>query len=187
MRRLNFLGFNMALAVVLSSSSVLAADGKDAKGDDLPADSNWFTRMFAPTEKPAAKKKVSGANKGSAKKPDQSAKPDPEKEQEQKLLQREQAAYLRRSAVCNQLKEVALRNNDFALSQKAEQLEAQAFAVYNKRIARLKASNAVYQPDQAALDIPSSPGTPRLTASTSNSSRASKTTAEGIETKEEKP
>jgi hypothetical protein len=187
MRRLKFLGWEMALAVILSSVfAVRPAYAQDSKSKE--ADSQgWLSDLFGSKEKPVAKKKPAGKNKDAAKEPDSSAKSNKEKDEESLLLKREQAAYLRRLAVCDRLREVAVSNNDFALSQTAEKLEAQALAVYNRHIAHLKASTVVYQPDQAALDTPSSPETRRSAPSSSKPSAAGKTFTERSEAREEKP
>jgi hypothetical protein len=178
----------MTLAVMLiSANAVLSADGKDgeAKGDDSPAgDSNWFHWSLWQKEKSPPKKKATGGDKDAGTKQEQAGKPDKEKQDEQAKLKREQAVYLRRLAVCDRLREVALRTNGETLSQKADQLEAQALAVYNKRIARFKASNAVYQADEAALDKAPSRQTNH---SASLSTPASQTTISLSEPREEKP
>jgi hypothetical protein len=183
MRRRRFLRLNLTLAMILISvQATLAADAKDS--DAQAGNSNWFAQMFGPKENTPPKKKAAAPDKDALKKQEQAAKSAKEKQDEQAMLKREQAAYLRRLAVCAQLKEVALKNNDFALTQKAEQLEDRALAVYNKRIARLKASSAAYQADEPALDMSPSRQPSR---STSPSSRGSQATIGLIEPKEEKP
>lgn len=47
--------------------------------------------------------------------------------------QKEQNAYFRRLEVCNKLMEVAIQNNDAAMLRQIEQLEAEAFEIYQKR------------------------------------------------------
>ena len=54
-------------------------------------------------------------------------------------LKRDQAEYLRRLAVCDQLREVALKNNDENLSRQADELQAQAWTIYSKHVASLPA------------------------------------------------
>ncbi len=188
MRGLRFLGLNMTLVVMLlSTNAVRSADGKNSetKGDDSPAgNSTWFNWSLRQKEKSPAKKKATGGDKDAGKKQEQAGKPDKEKEDEKTKLKREQAAYLRRLAVCDRLREVALKTNDETLSQKAEQLEAQALAVYDKRIARFKASNAVYQSDEAALDKAPSR---QANHSAPLSTPASQTTISLVEPREEKP
>ena len=56
------------------------------------------------------------------------------------LIKHEQAEYLRRLAVCDQLREVALKNNDESLNRQADDLQAQAWAVYSKHIASFSGS-----------------------------------------------
>jgi hypothetical protein len=56
-------------------------------------------------------------------------------EKEMAEVKREQAAYLRRLAVCDQMRDIALKNNDEKLNRQADELQAQAWAIYSKRIA----------------------------------------------------
>jgi hypothetical protein len=68
------------------------------------------------------------------------AKEPSKREKEMADIKREQAAYFRRLAVCDQLRDVALKNNDENLRRQAEELEAQASAIYFKQTAHLPAS-----------------------------------------------
>lgn len=52
-------------------------------------------------------------------------------------LQAEQDAYLRRLTVCSELRRVAAETNNDSLARQADELERQAAAVYNQRVAAL--------------------------------------------------
>lgn len=52
-------------------------------------------------------------------------------------LRAEQEAYLRRVSVCTELRRVALERNDESLARQADELERQAAALYNARVAGL--------------------------------------------------
>jgi hypothetical protein len=55
-------------------------------------------------------------------------------------LRAEQDAYLRRVTVCTELRRVAAENGDKALERQADELERQATALYNARVAGLGVS-----------------------------------------------
>jgi hypothetical protein len=65
--------------------------------------------------------------------------------------QRERRNYLRRLAVCAELKEIASRTNDLELERKIEQLEERAFAVYNLRTGNPQPP-ASFDPDDDKTD-----------------------------------
>jgi hypothetical protein len=74
-------------------------------------------------------------------------------------LRAEQEAYLRRLTVCSELKRVAVETNDDALGRQADELERQATALYNARVAalgvpRVKAPLPEPTPAAVALDDP---------------------------------
>jgi hypothetical protein len=55
-------------------------------------------------------------------------------------LRAEQDAYLRRVSVCTELRRVAMERGDDALARQADELERQAGALYNARVAGLGVS-----------------------------------------------
>jgi len=90
-------------------------------------------------------------------------------------LRAEQEAYLRRVSVCTELRRVALERNDDSLARQADELERQAAALYNARVAGLGVARVKAPlPDPVAgrnplfgpLDEPASPADKarRLTA-----------------------
>jgi hypothetical protein len=58
-------------------------------------------------------------------------------EKERAEVKREQADYLRRLAACDQLREIAIKNNDENLNRQADELQAQAWTIYTKHIAAM--------------------------------------------------
>jgi hypothetical protein len=79
-------------------------------------------------------------------------KPTPVVDEAAAVRSREETAYLRRVAVCDRLKQVALQNNDQELVKMAEQLEERAWVVYSQRTAQLPASHADFDLDERILE-----------------------------------
>jgi hypothetical protein len=99
-------------------------------------------RLENATAKKSARSK-SDSNKTEVKKPVDSAPKEPNAhEKEMAEVKREQAAYLRRLAVCDQLRDIALKNNDDNLNRQADELQAQAWAIYSKHVASFSAGKA---------------------------------------------
>jgi len=85
-----------------------------------------------------AARKQNNRVKSDSKKTDEAVIQEPSKhDQEVAALKREQAEYLRRLAVCDQLREVALKNNDDSLNRQADELQNQAWTIYSKHVASL--------------------------------------------------
>lgn len=78
-------------------------------------------------------------------------------------LRSEQDAWLRRISVCTELRRVALERGDDALARQADELERQATALYNARVAGLGAPKPKVPPSDIGvnslmtLDAPGSP------------------------------
>jgi hypothetical protein len=68
-------------------------------------------------------------------------------------LRAEQDAYLRRVSVCTELRRVAIERGDDTLARQADELERQAAALYNARVAGLGVSRV-----KSPLPEPSGPG-----------------------------
>jgi hypothetical protein len=85
----------------------------------------------------------SDSNKGEVKNQIEPAPKEPSpQEKELAEVKREQAAYLRRLAVCDQMREIAIKNNDDNLNRQADELQAQAWAIYSKHTVSLSTGNA---------------------------------------------
>jgi hypothetical protein len=150
MRRLGVGGLAAALLIGWAAT-VLAATGDTTDDSDAkPAAkqtsggswfSNWFGMGSAPAKKPD-------------KKPAKPAKPKPAAglDSAASIRDREEAALLRRMAVCDKLKQIAVQNNDDALAKLADQLEQRAEAVYYQRINPLPASQAEPLPEEPVVE-----------------------------------
>ena len=145
---------------VLVMGTCIRADGptKDSgpngQSDQSPG---WFARLFAddnqgPPWRVKAKKQKDrlekerldneaakkAATKSADRKSNESeAKEAGKREQEAAAIKHEQAEYLRRLAVCDQLREIALKNNDEGLNHQTDDLQSQAWAIYSKHVASI--------------------------------------------------
>lgn len=167
MRKLETLG--LALLGTFALGTIAWADGPTkgdpGLGGQADQSPSWIARFFAdddqgPPWRVKAKKqkdrfekerlenesankavrKQSDRNRAETKKPNESdAKETAKRDQETAAVKREQADYLRRLAVCDQLREIALKNNDENLNRQADDLQAQAWAVYSKHVACISA------------------------------------------------
>ena len=165
MRKLETWG--LALVGTFALGTIAWADGptKGDSGPGGQADQSpsWIARFFAdddqgPPWRVKAKKqkdrfekerlenesankavrKPSDRNRAETKKSNElDAKETGKRDQETVAVKREQADYLRRLAVCDQLREIALKNNDDNLNRQADDLQAQAWAVYSKHVASI--------------------------------------------------
>ena len=165
MRKLETWG--LALVGTFALGTIAWADGptKGDSGPLVQADQSpsWIARFFAdddqgPPWRVKAKKqkdrfekerlenesankavrKQSDRNRAETKKSNElDAKETGKRDQETAAVKREQADYLRRLAVCDQLREIALKNNDDNLNRQADDLQAQAWAVYSKHVASI--------------------------------------------------
>jgi len=102
-------------AVVMALSAAASAE---------PPKRSWYSRLipFRKADKPAADQ--------ARDKPAEAAKLS---ESPAARLAREKADWLRRSAVCAQLHDIALETNDEQLRRWAEDLDARAYQIYVKR------------------------------------------------------
>jgi hypothetical protein len=64
---------------------------------------------------------------------------------------REEAAFFRRQAVCDELRAVALQTNDETLYRQADELEKRAYALYVKRVGNRAASAGAFESDEQTL------------------------------------
>jgi hypothetical protein len=169
MRKLRALGLGLTLLGASAMGMKAWADGpaKGDSGPALEDEKSpsWIVRFFSDDDQgPAWRRKAkrqkdrlekekleneeakkaahkqSNRAKSDSKKSDEAGIQEPSKhDQEVAALKREQAEYLRRLAVCDQLREVALRNNDDSLNHQADELQAQAWTIYSKHVASLSA------------------------------------------------
>lgn len=117
------------------SAALAAGAGAPAVAADPPTQTTVFAKLFGPAKpKPAGPAVRSGpvtpmrpATVTAPLAPDVLAD----------ALRAEQDAYLRRLSVCSELRLVGAETNNDALIRQADELERQAAAVYNQRVAAL--------------------------------------------------
>jgi hypothetical protein len=156
-------GFGAAvLAGLLLSAVALAGDPPQ---DDSSSSSSstwggsmhsagWFKGMFGTQEKKKEPQSEPAprADKAPAKNLAPAPKPAAQASRAASERGQEQAALLRRLAVCDQLKLIAYQTKDDALLHRAEQLEDRAQSLYNQRIAHLPASKALVPPNNPSAE-----------------------------------
>jgi hypothetical protein len=132
-------------AAVLTAAVALGVWTGDAPAQPPPMSGKpgeapgLFGKMFGVPAKPAPKREATPRGEAAR--------------QSDAQLQEELAAYYRRLAVCDRMREIAQESSDEALRAKAEGLEAQAFTLYQQRIAHLPASRVDKPRDpEATLD-----------------------------------
>lgn len=132
--------------VVLLGFGVCAVDAADREGrgraQKTPPEkeskwgwvnpANWFGSKEKPKEKAADAKRGKAGKKDAAAGEDLAPLPTPADEARGRR-NREEADLLRRLAVCDQLREVALRNDDHTLLQRVDELADRVFVVYTQR------------------------------------------------------
>lgn len=149
----------LALGTCTRADGPAKDSGPNGQTDQSPG---WFARLFSddnqgPPWRVKAKKqkdrlekerldnetaKKAAAKSGDRKSNESEAKEAGKREQEAAAIKHEQAEYLRRLAVCDQLREVALKGNDESLNRQADDLQAQAWAIYSKRVASISGGKA---------------------------------------------
>jgi hypothetical protein len=150
MNRIRVWGLSAALAVGMAGSAVAA---------DPPAEKpSLMKRMFGPSpKKPGPTVPQRPITISAPLPPDQLAE----------ALRAEQDAYLRRVSVCTELRRVAVERGDEPLARQADELERQAGAVYNARVAALgvsKTKSPLPEPTVASGDMRRDPITGRTAA-----------------------
>jgi hypothetical protein len=140
-------GMAAALCVALTLATARADDGDSGDLRSMPpATPSWWSGMFASKEAAAPPKKL----------PPAEAPPPPPQvvtSNPAMVLEREQAAFIRRTQVCDELLEIAERKGDEALREQVYQLMDKAWAVYQQRTA----GSAARSGDAAALIRPVQP------------------------------
>jgi hypothetical protein len=157
MRKLGTWGLEVALLVALTAAVAFAGEGagksrRFGSGEGLIG--KWFSsREAEPAPKPQPKPKKKGEKDPA---PEEAVKPPPNLAEERA---REEAALLRRLAVCDKLMDIAIRTNDAELLRRAEQLDERARMTYSERTAHLPTSRPVFHSDEQVLDKHLGPGT----------------------------
>jgi hypothetical protein len=121
------------------SAALAAGTGVPAVAADLPAapprqQTTLFNKLFGPSKpKPGP---VARGSAGAPTRPPTVTAPLPA-EVVAGALRAEQDAWERRMSVCLKLRQVAVETNDEALQRQVDELERQATALYNSRVAAL--------------------------------------------------
>jgi len=150
----------LGTAVVLGWSAALATADEDGTPARRP--------VVRPNERPGiidkvfdlgrdTTEKISEKNadkKDAVKKADKAGAdaPKPSLSPAANALAREQAAFQRRVAVCDRLREIAIESNNTELDQLAQELNARAWAVYKQRTAKLEAAPVEKDLDEQIID-----------------------------------
>jgi hypothetical protein len=141
-------GLNVAVLTLLAVGAVAIAGDSSGTPTQNNSKDQWFPWLKGTSDDTSDETSKETLNK-----------PDPEMAREAKATlalahskaevakaeaarAREQHSLLRRLAVCDQLKLVAVENKDDALLARADQLEQRAQAVYNLRIARIDGTSS---------------------------------------------
>ena len=150
----------LAMALGLGCVASVAADEDSDSGNARPARNpigfHW-SPMFAHAvgldqEAEAPKKPAAKPKKTPPKKEAQAPKPAPAVDSIATLRAREEAALLRRLAVCDKLKEIAIRTNDSDLLARVEALDERARTTYSQHTARINAGATTVDLDEQILD-----------------------------------
>jgi hypothetical protein len=138
----------MAAALVVGLSTAAAQEHPDGDAPRRPEASQggWFSRLWPFGHKAAEKKTESEAPKVNA------------AESAAAVRRREEAALQRRQAVCDKLREIAIRNRDDALERKAEDLAKLAYDTYELRTQGLVGGASALTDEQALTRRPGSRG-----------------------------
>jgi len=152
MRSAGLISLSAAVLAVALGPGARASDdnGAASKAPPKKSEGKWFPWWPRAEDKVADPKSSTTLPKGEMPKEDKKsmekeAASDPRSTPEAKAAvarHLEEAALLRRLAVCDQLKVVALQTKDEVLLEQADRLDEQARAVYAQRIGRLPAGKA---------------------------------------------
>jgi hypothetical protein len=132
MRRAGARGLAAVLVLGLLGS-VAAAQAPAGKYNPAPAPIRWPSwlvgRSAATNKDPAVQKVLTGE--------EARAVATLTVEQAAEEQQRQLNAFLRRTQVCDRLKQIALQNNDTELERQADLLQQRAFEIYQQQVATL--------------------------------------------------
>src|SRR5262249_11165111 len=134
-------GLSAAVAGGLFVPAVVPGAGAPAVAagppEGAPAEGRaGFSKMFGPAQPKGRPAGRHGPAPPTSMPPAAAAAPPPP-EVVADALRAEQDAYLRRLSVCSELRRIGADTNDEALIRQADELERQAAAVYNQRVAVL--------------------------------------------------
>lgn len=155
MRRIQPWGLFMLLAVVASTPTAAAAD----KPSPPPKPGTLFGKLFGPSESKPKKEPVTRGSASTSMRPPTVTAPL-SADVVAASLRAEQDAWERRMSVCLKLREIAVETNNEVLLKQVDELERQATALYNVRVAALGIPNVKAPlPESAAATIDQKLGT----------------------------
>jgi hypothetical protein len=121
--------------------------GESDSDDSGAAKSSWFRRLLPGKSQPPPKPKDQKTEKAEA-----AGKYAALMKSHAAAQAREKSDWLRRVAVCDKLREIALLTGDDELLRKADQLDHRAWDTYQKRTASVSPGSAGLQSDERILD-----------------------------------
>jgi hypothetical protein len=134
------------LTILLLTVPAFARAG-ETDNDDSAAKGSWFSRLLPGKSQPPARPKDKQMEKNEA-----AEKHAASMKAAVATQANEKADWIRRIAVCDKLREIAILTNDDELFRKADQLDQRAWDTYQKRTARLPAGAAGLQSDERILN-----------------------------------
>jgi hypothetical protein len=150
--------------------AAVAAGDEDDRDSDAPKPARFghsrglFEQWFQASPKPADKRPVKNdkapgtkAEKMSAPVPTHGDKETSINEEPARGRSAEEADWLRRVAVCTELKRIAEETNDTDLLRRAEELDARAWKIYSQR-AQIGASTNLSPSEGSTLERDGTPG-----------------------------
>jgi hypothetical protein len=146
------------VAVVIGVGLGCAALAAEPEPEDAPAPakspypSKWSGHLLGSKEKPAVKQTPVTPDKEMVKELEAMPRTNVQAESATAQRAREESALLRRLAVCDQLKLMAVQNRDDRLMRQAEELDQRAREVYGHRIAHLPVGQAAGQVARAPVE-----------------------------------
>ena len=153
MRRIQPWGLLILLLVGATVPTATAADKPAPKAGTL------FGKLFGSSESKSRKEPLSRGSGSTSMRPPTVTAPLPA-DMVAASLRAEQEAWERRMSVCLRLREIAIETNDEVLLRQVDELERQATALYNVRVAALGVPNVkVPLPESAAAKIDQKLGT----------------------------
>lgn len=133
MRRLLIGGMVLGFLIATGTANAVRADDPPWR---QPTSQSWLSKLLggsSPATKPAKKDKPKKFNEATREEKDENFNVAVPTRVPAGSRSAEEAAYWRRLEVCDQLRTIAVQNNDEALIRLVDQLELRAFDVYNQR------------------------------------------------------
>jgi hypothetical protein len=139
MRRLGVWGGLGAALLLGLGVTATAEEPADSTPRPPTPNNGWYGHLFFSNARsaPAPVREDKKADRKAAKPAEAPVKVAPVVDEAAQQRNREEAAFLRRLAVCDKLKQIAYQTSDEKLQRQAEQLDERVWEVYSARIAHL--------------------------------------------------